>query len=165
MRPVKELETLRMKEALVTNVKVNSGSEVILNELSNELMELEVTFQPNTAMKYGVKVCMSQDGREETVIYYDKADKKLKFDMGKSGLSFGNKIIEEAPFDLKIDEPLVLRIFVDKSIVEVFANDRQAISRMVYPTLGGMGISLFAEGGDAEVKSVKAWELSPSNPY
>jgi len=28
MRPIKELETLRMKEDMVSNVKVNSGSEV-----------------------------------------------------------------------------------------------------------------------------------------
>ena len=40
MRPVKELEILRMKEAMVSNVKVTSGSEIKLNELGNELMEL-----------------------------------------------------------------------------------------------------------------------------
>jgi beta-fructofuranosidase len=165
MRPIKELETLRMKEDMVSNVKVNSGSEVKLNKLGKELMELEVTIQPNNAMQYGVKVCVSDDGREETLIYYDKSDKKLKFDTRKSGLQFGRKIIEEAPLELKNEEPLVLRIFVDKSIVEVFANDRQAIGRMIYPTLGGMGISMFSEGGNIEAKSVKAWELSPSNPY
>ena len=55
--------------------------------------------------------------------------------------------------------------FIDKSIVEVFANDRQAIGRVVYPTLGGKGISVFSEGGNIEAQSVKAWELSPSNPY
>lgn len=165
MRPVKELETLRMKEATVSNVKVTSGSEVKLNELGKELMELELTLKPNNAMQYGVKVCVSNDGREETIIYYDKSDKKLKFDTRKSGLLFGRKIIEEAPLELKNGEPLILRIFVDKSIVEVFANDRQAIGRMVYPTLGGKGISLFSEGGNIEATSVKVWELSPSNPY
>jgi beta-fructofuranosidase len=154
-----------MKEAMVLNVKVNSGSEVKLNELGKELMELEVTIQPNNAMQYGVKVCVSDDGREETLVYYDKSDKKLKFDTRKSGLEFGRKIIEEAPLELKNEEPLVLRIFVDKSIVEVFANDRQAIGRMIYPTLGGKGINLFSEGGNIEAKSVKVWELSPSNPY
>ena len=165
MRPVKELETLRMKEVKVSNVNVSPGSEIKLNELGNELMELEVTIQPNNATRYGVKVCVSDDGREETIIYYDTSDKKLKFDTRKSGLAFGRKIIEEAPLELENEEPLVLRIFVDKSIVEVFANDRQAIGRVVYPTLGGKGISLFSEGGSIEAISVKAWELSPSNPY
>ena len=165
MRPVKELEHLRMKEVVVSTIKVAAGSIVKLQEPGKELMELEVIIPPNSATQYGVKVGVSEDGREETVIFYDKSDKKLKFDTRKSGLSFGRKIIEEAPFELKEGEPLVLRIFIDKSIIEVFANDRQAIGRMVYPTLGGRGISLFSEGGNIIAKSIKSWEISPSNPY
>jgi beta-fructofuranosidase len=165
MRPVKELESLRMNETSVSNIKVNSGAEVKLNKMGKTLMELHVVFEPSTAMQYGVKVDASDDCREETVIYYDRSDKKLKFDTRRSGLIFGRKIIEEAPLDLKPGEPLDLRIFIDKSIVEVFANDKQAIARMVYPTLGGKGISLFSEKGATGLKMVKAWELSPSNPY
>ncbi len=165
MRPVKELEHLRMKESVVSNIKVSTGSVMKLQEPGKELMELEVTISQNSAKQYGVKVGVSDDGREETSIYYDKSEKKLKFDTRKSGLSFGRKMVEEAPFELKEGEPLVLRIFIDKSIIEVFANDRQAIGRMVYPTLGGRGVSLFSEGGEILAKSIKSWELSPSNPY
>jgi beta-fructofuranosidase len=165
MRPIKELEALRIKKTVVSGIAVAAGSEVKLNKLSSELMELEVTFQPNASKQYGIKVGMSDDGREETVIYYDDVEKKIKFDTQKSGLSFGRKIIEEAPFELKKGEPLVLRVFIDKSIIEVFANDRQAIGRMVYPTLGGRGVSVFSNGGEAKLKNIDAWELSPSNPY
>ena len=62
-------------------------------------------------------------------------------------------------------DPLVLRVFVDRSIVEVYANDRQAIGRSIYPALRGTGVTLFAEGADVAVESVRAWELMPSNPY
>ncbi|MDP4131400.1 MAG: glycoside hydrolase family 32 protein [Bacteroidota bacterium] len=165
MRPVKELESLRMKETSVSDIQVSSGAEVKLNEPGKALMELKIVFLPSAARQYGVKVCASGDGREETVIYYDQDDKKLKFDTRKSGLKFGRKIIEEAPLDLKAGEPLVLSVFIDKSIVEVFANDKQAIARMVYPSPGSTGISLFSENGNAKIKIVKAWELSPSNPY
>lgn len=165
MQPVKELQHLRMNESVITGVQVKSGSEVKLKKPGHELMELEITFNPNSAQQYGVKLNASEDGREETVIYYDNTDKKLKVDTRKSGLSYGRKIIEEAPLELKKGEPLVLRIFIDKSIVEVFANDRQAIARMVYPALGGKGISLFSKGGDVMAKTIKAWELSPSNPH
>jgi beta-fructofuranosidase len=54
---------------------------------------------------------------------------------------------------------------VDRSIVEVYANDRQAIARRIYPVLGGTGVRLFGRGGDAKVISARAWELMPSNPY
>jgi beta-fructofuranosidase len=50
--------------------------------------------------------------------------------------------------------------------VEVFANDRQAIGRRVYPARAdSLGVALFAKGGSARCKSVKAWEMTPSNPY
>ena len=165
MRPVRELENLRMKEEMLSDIRVNSGTDHKLSGSGKELQELEVTIQPGKAVRYGIRVCVSDDGREETKIYYDSSERKLKIDTRKSGLSFGRKIVEEAPFELQNGEPLILRIFIDKSIVEVFANDRQAIARAIYPTLGGHGITLFSEGGDTDIKSVKSWELSPSNPY
>lgn len=165
MRPVKELESLRTKKATITDIAVSPGGEVKLKKPGSELMELELSFLPNSAKQYGIKVGMSDDGREETVIYYDDVDKKLKLDTRRSGLSYGRKMIEEAPFELKKGEPLVLKIYIDKSIIEVFANDRQAIARMVYPTLGGRGLSIFSKGGEAKVKTMNTWELAPANPY
>lgn len=165
MRPVKELEKLRMEELAIPAVTLLDGKPYSIPYDGSELQEIEVSFTPGKYAQCGIKVCASPDGREETVIFYDASDSKLKFDTRKSGLSFGRKIIEEAPLELTPGEPLTLRIFIDRSIIEVFANDRQAIARMVYPTLGGRGISLFSNGGNAVVKSFKFWELSPSNPY
>ena len=136
-----------------------------LKEHTYELMEIEITLIPGEARQFGVKVCMSEDGREETVIYYDMEDHKLKVDLGKSGLGYGPKIIEEAPLELEENEPLALRVYIDRSIVEVFANDKQAISRRIYPSLGGRGVSLFTAGGKVSVKNIKIWEMTPSNPY
>ena len=49
------------------------------------------------------------------------------------------KIVEEAPLELLENEPLVLRIFIDRSIAEVFAHDKQAIARRIYPIRGSHG--------------------------
>ncbi len=165
MRPVKELEQLRLNEKIISNLTVSPGSDVKLNELTYDLMEVEVTLVPDNASQFGLKVCVSEDGREETVIYYDQTDHKLKVDLRKSGLGYGPEIVEEAPLKLDENEPFVLRIFIDRSVVEVFANDRQAISRRIYPTLGGRGVSLFSHGGEVTVKEMKIWEMAPSNPY
>jgi beta-fructofuranosidase len=62
-------------------------------------------------------------------------------------------------------EPLKLRIFIDRSIVEVYANDRQAIARRIYPTLGGKGIRIKSVGDAGRLISFKRWEMAPSNPY
>ena len=74
-------------------------------------------------------------------------------------------MVESAPFALREGEPLELRVFVDKSFVEVFANDRQAVCRRIYPTLpDSLGVRLFAEGGQAHVAQLRAWQMMPSNP-
>jgi beta-fructofuranosidase len=75
-------------------------------------------------------------------------------------------VVERAPFALKPGEPLKLRVFVDKSVVELYANDRQAIARRVYPAPADSGgLVLFAEGGSARFKSVNAWDMAAANPY
>lgn len=47
-------------------------------------------------------------------------------DTTQSGMAEGAKAIAADPFELPTSEPLQLRILVDKSVVEVFANSRQA---------------------------------------
>jgi len=165
MRPVEELKKLRQNEKIRNNFIVKAGSEFELKDFGNELLELEITVKNGNAERCGVMVCCSEDDREKTLLYYDAGEKRLVCDATSSGIGYGRKTIEGGPLTLNDDDHLVLRVFVDKSIVEVFANDRQAVSRNIYPQLGGRGVKLFAIGGDMEVLSVKAWELMPSNPY
>ena len=72
----------------------------------------------------------------------------------------------EAPFavaDLPRDEDLKLRIFIDKYLVEVFANDRQAVvaAHMDYQTAGGLKAYIF--GGPTTIRKVEIWRLKPTN--
>ena len=63
-------------------------------------------------------------------------------------------------------EALKLRIFVDRCMIEVFANDgRQALSRIVLPAKGHTGIKLFATGGAVKATSATAWDIMPTNAY
>ena len=87
-------------------------------------------------------------------------------DTTKSSLTEGAKSVEAGPFTLPADEPLKLRVFVDKSVVEVFANGRQAVMRRIYPSRpDSIGVKLFSNGAPAEVRVLQAWEMAPSNPY
>ena len=113
----------------------------------------------------GLLVRRSPDGVEETRLYYDAENQELVFDATRSGIA-GRQVVERAPFALQPDEPLSLRVFVDGSVVEIYANDRQAICRRVYPgRADSLGVAFFAEGGKARFQNVKAWEMAPSNPY
>ena len=67
---------------------------------------------------------------------------------------------ETAPIRLDPDEPLQLRVFVDRSVVEVFANGRQCVAVRVYPGRGdSTGVSLRAQGNPARLRSLDAWKM------
>ncbi len=164
LAPVAELKALRLQRQTRRRVAVPADCDVVLPGFGTDLMELEVTFAPGAATQYGVKVCCADDGCEETAIYYDAAEHQLVCDTTRSGLDFGRKVVEGGPLTLVAGEPLTLRIFVDRAIVEVFANDRQAVARTIYPTRRGRSVKLFARGAAASATAVNAWELMPSNP-
>ncbi|MBW8035801.1 MAG: glycoside hydrolase family 32 protein, partial [Planctomycetes bacterium] len=166
MRPVKELKMLRCDEKTWSNITLSDGKTKTLDGVIGDSCELEITIAPTAAAgQFGVKVRTSAGGEEETLLYYDAQKKRLVFDSTKSGID-GRKKVEQAPFELKDGEPLKLRVFVDKSVIEIYANDRQAICRRVYPGRDdSLGVVLFANGGKAKFSSVKAWEMMPSNPY
>ena len=67
---------------------------------------------------------------------------------------------ETASFLLKRDETLKLKIFIDKSVVEVFANGKQCVAVRVYPGReDSMGVSIQSHGQESELKSFEAWQM------
>ena len=67
---------------------------------------------------------------------------------------------ETAPVFIAGNESLKLRVFIDRSVVEVFVNGRQSVALRVYPGReDSLGISLRAQGQDADLKSLDAWQM------
>ncbi|MHB8971403.1 MAG: GH32 C-terminal domain-containing protein [Pirellulaceae bacterium] len=165
MAPVKELATLRAAEKSWLDVALADGTPQVLEGVTGDSCELEIVIGAAAAKQYGVKVRMSPGSEEETLVYYDAEKKNLCFDSTRSGID-GRRVLEQAPLELRDGEPLTLRVFVDRSIIEVYANNRQAIGRRVFPGRSdSLGVALFATGGSVTISSVKAWEMMPANPY
>ena len=54
-------------------------------------------------------------------------------------------------------ETLEMRVFIDRSVIEVFANRRQCLTQRVYPTRAdSTAVRLFAVGGAARASVVEA---------
>lgn len=166
MKPAEELETLRYNSQKRADLTIKADTELPLKGIRGNCLELKLEIAPGDARQVGIKVCCSPDGQEQTAIFYDAADRKLKIDTRRSSLGEGRKSIEAGPLELKADESLKLRVFVDKSVVEVFANDRQAVMRRIYPSRrDSLNVILFAKGGSATVRTLRTWEMMPANPY
>ena len=165
MAPVKELEMLRGREQSWHDVTLTDRAPQLLEGITGDSCELEIVVGAATAPQCGVKIRMSPGSEEETLVYYDAEKKSLCFDATRSGVD-GRRTLEQAPFELREGEPLTLRVFVDRAVVEVYANNRQAIGRRVFPGRDdSLGVALFSTGGTVEISSVRAWEMMPANPY
>ena len=64
--------------------------------------------------------------------------------------------IRTTPLKLSPGESLKLHIFLDYSVVEVFANDRVAMATRIYPTRSD---SLGVEVASGHLTSLEAWEM------
>ena len=70
---------------------------------------------------------------------------------------------QTAPFTLTERESLKLHIFLDKSVLEVFANSRQCLTQRIYPTRAdSLGVSIFTKGGEAILNKLDAWTITPT---
>ena len=70
---------------------------------------------------------------------------------------------QEAPFELKKGEKAHVRVFLDKSTLEVFVNGRQCITQMVYPSLeDAINVEVFTADAAIKVDYAKAWKLFPT---
>ena len=67
---------------------------------------------------------------------------------------------ETARVRLAADEPLELRVFVDRSIVEAFVNGKQCVAARVYPDRAdSTGIALRSQGAPCELQRLDVWEM------
>ncbi len=160
-----EIESLRYDGLENHEFTIRSDSDLRFDEIKGSSLELKMEIESNEATVYGVRICASPDRQEETSVYYDAIEGSLNVDTRKSGPENSPKAVESAPFKLSNSEQLDLRVFVDKSVVEVFANRRQAIARRIYPSRAdSVGVSVFSQGGASLVHKLSSWQITQSNP-
>ena len=164
-RPVDELACLRGPARRWRGRRLKDGQTMRLQNLDGRSCELAVDLEVGQAVRCGLKVRQAADGSEETLVYYDAQARQLVMDSTRSGVT-GRRVVERAPLALAPDELLQLRLFIDQSVVEIYANDRQAICRRVYPGRADSdGLALYAEGGEAQVRRLIGWDMAAANPY
>ena len=63
--------------------------------------------------------------------------------------------------ELAPGENLRVQVFIDRSVIEVFANGRLCLTSRVYPTRDdSVGVAAFAIGGRATLRRLDAWTMA-----
>jgi len=185
IEPVEELKRLRFDPKTRRNLTVAADREMTLDEVRGDSLEIEVELRPEANAECGVIVRRTPDGAEQTAISYNRATGVLKIDVSRSTLDpsiryrswclwrpqdpadAGRRVLaQEAPLALRPEEPLRLRIFLDRSILEVFANEKQCLTQRLWPTRpDAVGVALFSRGGTTRVPALTAWEMAATKPH
>jgi sucrose-6-phosphate hydrolase SacC (GH32 family) len=147
IKPLRELEGLRHDEKSEAGMTVKSDGTHKLKEIAGDAIEFKVVMKPGAAKQFGVQVYCDKDGANGFPIMVEPETKTLALGEMK------------VPFELKPGEDLTLRVFLDKNMIEVFVNDRQAAVAPHKYAPENLGVSLFSKGGDVVVKEVKGWKM------
>lgn len=161
IEPAAELQTLRASHSHAHIDSLAANTSVELEGISGDTLELSATFEPGDALRVGLKVRSSPGGQEETLIYYDVESGQLVLDTRRSSL---NTETEGSLFTGKLSiapgEQVHLRVFLDRSVIEVYAQGTTCITGRVYPSRAdSQTIHAFAEGDNSGALSVESWEM------
>lgn len=163
--PISALDSLRTSTTFSRkNTNIKSATRSMGKKAAGRSYDMELTIDPGTAERSGVKVLVGNG--QETVVGYDATTGEVYLDRTKSGTNPNDSFpsVDHAAVTPEADGLIHLRVLVDHSSVEVFANDGAAvITDAVYPDASSTGVSLFAESGRARFPQLTTHELGSYN--
>jgi len=171
IEPVKEIEALRGEHIHLESMELPANQEVVLEKVTGNQIEIVAEIAPQPGQTLELNVLRSPNAEELTRIlcYRNRGDRVggkqpaiVSIDTSRSSTlpNVRCRPAESAPVDIGDREPLKLRVFIDRSIVEVFVNGRQCLTTRVYPRReDSVGVSLRATGRNARLNSLDAWQM------
>ncbi|MEN4042631.1 MAG: glycoside hydrolase family 32 protein, partial [Anaerolineaceae bacterium] len=132
--------------------------------IQGRALELQAVFSMDApAREVGLRLFCSPAGDEYTEIVYDREKGALSLRRSHASLdSRANRDDRGGELELEPGEDLELRIFIDHSVIEVFANGRAALTGRVYPVRkDSTGIQVFSKGGNGSLAGLNAWRMLP----
>ncbi|WP_433746131.1 glycoside hydrolase family 32 protein [Paenibacillus amylolyticus] len=159
-RPARELKQARTPLLSLQDTSIQQVSEQ-LNALQIVNYEIHAEWTPNQSFHFALR----SGADNETLVGVDANRGEVYIDRSGSGIGdFHEHFLSRHTAELKAPSAnQSLRIFVDHSSVEVFANDGQAvITDLIYPDVDSKSISAHAENTDLVFSSLHIYEISPT---
>ena len=160
--PSPELVALRDKEVTKASNKSigKKAREFALPQSNGGVCEILLDLDCRKADAVEIKI--ANKGGEFVNLIYNSSDHTLSFDRSKSGIvdfSQDFPAVTVAPtFDN--GKKVSLRIFIDKSSMEVFGNDGKFVmTNLVFPTEPYSTVSIASTGGNAKIEKLKIYSI------
>ena len=176
MEPAGDVESLRRDHRHVDMMTLPSNQEVMLEGITGNVMEIVAEIDTQGSPMVELNVLCSPGKQEYVRIAFFRErgfhPRQMREGPPYSLVSIDSSYAstlpdvesrppETAPVLIHPDEMLQLRIFIDRSVVEVFVNGRQCLALRVYPAReDSVGVSLRSQGNDAVLASLDAWQMA-----
>jgi beta-fructofuranosidase len=174
IEPVGAVESLRGRRVHVDTTRLPANEDVVVPNVAGNAIEIAARILPSAASVVELDVLRSPDAAEVTRIqfYRNRGYRNRQLGTQASAVSIDTshsstlpdvraRVPETANVLLADDEPLDLRVFVDRSVVEVFVNGRQCLAVRVYPGRpDSVGVALRSIGQDTTLASLDAWQVA-----
>lgn len=158
--PIPELEQLRHHHRRYSMLDLHGGALVSIEEQAGNLLELQLTVDLGNATQVGLAVCRAPDGSEQTLILIDRSRGRLEIDRSQASLDLASHResygIDWSPSP---NHHINLRVFVDRSVIEVFVEGECITSRIYPQQANSLGLAIGAWGGDAQLISADVWDM------
>jgi len=154
--PAQELLVLRQKQILKLFDHIAKNGVNVLPEPLGESIELamRVRFDDPSCKKLILRLRISESSPAAT-IEYDPAEAILRIYKADADVPASSAQVVFSKLRY-----LTLRLYIDRSSLEIFVNDGQLVlSERIYPKEESSHYSLSAEGGSFFVEEAAAWEL------
>ncbi|MEU4197109.1 glycoside hydrolase family 32 protein [Kribbella sp. NPDC026611] len=159
--PVKEVASLRRDHHSVGPQTLPDRSVVPLSDVAGDQLDIELRLVVPPGATAEITVRCTSDGSEKTVIIVDRDTGELRLDRQHSSrdLDVDRKPLVGA-VPIATDGRVELRVIIDHSVLEIFANGR-ALTARVYPTRpDAVGVAVGAVGGHIQLEQLDAWTMA-----
>lgn len=157
--PIRELTSLRGRQLLdLRDIDTNQAAAALAG-VHGDALEIELELAPSALVgKRGLSVRVAPGQAEFTDLYVDTIRGRLEIDRSRSSGERGYGI-QGGALDLA-GEPLRMRVFLDRSMVEAYVNERKSLTSRIYPARRDAdGLRLLAPADD-RVVSLKVWTMN-----
>lgn len=179
VKPAVALTELRDLHTRICNIFLPIGKEILLPEISGNCVEIMLEAD---VLSLEMNILRSQDAQEFTRIIFLRnrgagrgmdlldipPESLVLLDTSYASLSPDARVYppECAAVCIEEKEKLQLHVFIDKSVVEVFVNDRQCVCHRVYPSRNdSTGVSIMAREADGMLVSMDCWQMKSIYEY
>ena len=160
--PVAELGALRDKPSVSVRNKPAGGNDRNFPLPDSNGGACEILLDIDSRKAASVDITISNNDGESVILSYDTKAHTLSFDRRRSGITDFSQdfpTVTTAP-TFETDGKLSLRIFIDRSSIEVFGNGGKTVmTNLVFPTVPYSSVSVSAKGGNARIENLKIYPI------